>query len=72
MKLIHVVHVQKFNKRHMPDQLHYVGELKELVQQLLGYNCVDSFDSVQQFLGYMTRQDESKDFNLVHSYEQSE
>lgn len=69
MKIIHVVHVQKYNNRHMPDQFHYIGELKELEQQLLGYNNKESFDSVQQLLGYLTKQNQNKDFNLVHSYE---
>ncbi|MBO6225338.1 MAG: hypothetical protein J6N72_07815 [Psychrobacter sp.] len=69
MKLIHVVHVQKFNKRHMPDQMHYVGEVKELAQQLAGHGCKEKFEFVQDLLNYLRKADNDKDFNLIHSYE---
>jgi hypothetical protein len=69
MKLIHVVHVQKYNQRHMPDQYHYVGTLDEIGQQLIGYTYKESFGSIQELLSYCIKKHENKDFNLVHSYE---
>ena len=56
----------------MPNQLHYVGSLDELDQQLIGYNYKEPFDSVQQLLGYLTKQDLAQDFNLVYNYEQKD
>lgn len=72
MKLIHVVHVQKFNKRHMPEQQHYVGTVRELAQKLLGYQQRGDFETVQELLGHLRKSDVDKDFDLVHSYEENQ
>lgn len=69
MKIIHVVHVQKFNKRHMPDQFHYVGTVRELANKLVGYQHRGDFETVQELLGHLRKSDTDKDFDLVHSYE---
>lgn len=69
MKLIHVVHVQKFNKRHMPEQFHYVGTVRELAAKLVGYQQRGDFETVQELLGHLRNSDINKDFDLVHSYE---
>lgn len=70
MKLIHVVHVQKFNKRHMPEQFHYVGTVRELASKLAGYQQRAAFETVQELLGHLRNSDVDKDFDLVHSYEE--
>jgi|GEM_PF-4444356 len=69
MNLIHVVHVQKFNKRHMPEQFHYVGTVRELTSKLVGYQHRGDFETVQELLGHLRKSDVDKDFDLVHSYE---
>ena len=72
MKLVHVVHVQKFNKRHMPDQFHYVGTVRELAQKLVGYQQRGDFETVQELLGHLRNSDANKNFDLVHSYEEKQ
>ena len=69
MKVIYVVHVQKFSKRHMPDQSHHVGTVRELARELAGYQKRADFETVQELLGHMRNLDKDKDFDLVHSYE---
>ena len=71
MKLIHVIHVQRFNKRHMPVQSHYVGSVRELAKQLAGQQGNRDFKTVQELLDYLrSSSSKDKDFELIHSYEE--
>lgn len=70
MKLIHVIHVQRFNKRHMPVQSHYVGSVRELAKQLAGQQRNRDFKTVQELLDYLRSSSKDKDFELIHSYEE--
>lgn len=69
MKLIHIIHVQKYNLRHMPEQLHYDGTVVQLAARLVGFNEKDDFDSIQDLLIHLRKTDSGKDYNLVYSHE---
>lgn len=69
MEIIYVVHVIKYNLRHMPEFYHVVGNLQQIRDEILGLGNLQQFDYACEVISFANQVHKERGYQIVHSYE---